>query len=148
MAKGSSVSHSEVRVQCCFTSTETVRTIRDVTSCRIRDQELCHTVELVGFERQGRYRLRSFTYSGYDLISASGGEVLSMHWTCALELPSSPCQSGVFTLFFQVKTENPSLLLCTLICRFTNPSPVMHVSVVCVCVCARARACVCVCVFV
>ena len=35
--------------------------------------------------------------------------------------------------------ENPSLLLCILICRFTNPSPV-------VCVRARARVCMCVCV--
>ena len=37
-------------------------------------------------------------------------------------------------------TENPSLLYI-LICRFTNPSPVMHV----LCVCVRARAHVCVC---
>ena len=42
--------------------------------------------------------------------------------------------------FKLVKTENPSLLLCILICRVTNPSPVMHVPVVCVWrvhVCAR-----------
>ena len=34
------------------------------------------------------------------------------------------------------------------VCRFTNPSPVMHVFVVCacVCVCAHMRVCVCVCV--
>ena len=53
---------------------------------------------------------------------------------------------------------NLSLLLCIMICRFTNPSPVMHVFVVvivvvvvvCVCVpaCVRACVCVCVCVFV
>ena len=50
------------------------------------------------------------------------------------------------TCISEVKTENPSLLLCILICRFTNPSPVIHVFVVCVCVRASwcARACVCV----
>ena len=48
--------------------------------------------------------------------------------------------------------KTSSLLLCVQICRFTKPSPVMHVFVVCVCVCvwvcARVRACVraCVCV--
>ena len=29
-----------------------------------------------------------------------GGEILSIHWTSALELPSSLCQAFVFTLFF------------------------------------------------
>ena len=51
-------------------------------------------------------------------------------------LPSL-CQAFVLTLFFEVKTENPSLLLCILICRSTNRSPVMHVFVVCVRACVR-----------
>ena len=69
-----------------------------------------------------------------------GGEILSIHRTCDLELSSSLCQAFVSTLFLQVKTEHSSLLFCILISRFptfhsTNPSPVMHVSGVCVCVC-------------
>ena len=51
------------------------------------------------------------------------------------------------------QTQNPPFTFCMLICRFhpfhcTNPSPVMHVFVVCVCVCVCACACVCVCVCV
>ena len=59
----------------------------------------------------------------------------------------------VFTLFLQVKAENPPLLFCILICRFlsshsTKPSLAMHVFVVCVCVCVCVcvRACVSECV--
>ena len=81
-----------------------------------------------------------------------GGEILSIHRTCDLELSSAICQTFFFTFFFYVKTENPPLLFRTLICRFlsshsTNPSPVMHV---CLCVCVRAcvRECVRVCVCV
>ena len=77
------------------------------------------------------------------------GEILPIHWTCALEIPSSLRLAFVFTLFFKIKTENPSLLLCILICRFTNQSPVKHVFVVCVCggggEGGGAFACVCVC---
>ena len=61
----------------------------------------------------------------------------------------------VTCLFFFVDLitpENLSLLLCILICHFTNPSLVMHGFVVCVmcgvcvCVCSMCVACVCVCV--
>ena len=56
----------------------------------------------------------------------------------------------VFTLCFKVKTKNPTLHFCVLICRLlpflsTSPSPVMFVFVVCTCVRACVRACVCVC---
>ena len=70
------------------------------------------------------------------------GEILSIHWTCALELPPTVRHSSSLS---EVKPENPSLPLCILMCHFTSPSPVIHVIVVCVClsVCARASVCVC-----
>ena len=66
--------------------------------------------------RMGRRTLgeRSFQYTGPVLWNS---------------LPLSGRHSSSLS---SVKTENPSLLLCILICRFTNPSPVMHVFVVCV----------------
>ena len=48
------------------------------------------------------------------------------------------CLTPAFTRYF--------LLLCILIYRFTNPSPEIHVCVVCVCVCVCVRACVRACV--
>ena len=42
----------------------------------------------------------------------------------------------------EANDENPSLLLFILICRFTDPSPVMQVFVVCGCVGVGVRACV------
>ena len=72
-----------------------------------------------------------------------------MHRTCDLEPSSSLFEAFVITLFFLVKIENSPLLFCILLCRFlsshsTNPSPLMHVFVVCVCVCVCMCVCACV----
>ena len=86
-----------------------------------------------------------------------GGEILSTHQTCDLELSSSICQAFFFTFFFWVKTENPPLLFCILICHVffshffpllfsshsTNTSPVVHVFGVCVCMRACVHVCAC-----
>ena len=62
--------------------------------------------------RIGRKTLgeRSFQYIGSEIWNS---------------LPSL-CQAFVFTLFFSVKTENPSLLFCILICRFLFVVPTHH----------------------
>ena len=58
----------------------------------------------------------------------------------ALELASSLCRASVFTLLGQ-NCQNPSLLLCILIC--TNPSSVMHVFGVRVCDEMSVSICLC-----
>ena len=68
---------------------------------------------------------------------------------CHLELSSLFCQACLFTLIFQVKTENPpfvfSILICLSFFSFSlNPSLVMHVFVGCVCVyvCVHVSVCI------
>ena len=71
-----------------------------------------------------------------------GGEILSVHRTCHLELSSSLCRAFLFVHF------------CILICRFCLSfrlhlpitSNACIYSSVCVCVCVRERGRVCVCV--
>ena len=95
----------------------------------------------------------------------SWGEILSVYWTCRLEISSFLCQARRFTLLFQVKTENPPPLLCPLICRFLSTVSTKLIAgmrmlavcvwlYMCVCLCAVwvvacnlcACACMCVCV--
>ena len=56
----------------------------------------------------------------------SGDEIFSIHRTCDLELSSSLCHHSSSLSFFKVKTENPSLLFCILICHFLLFVPTHH----------------------
>ena len=80
------------------------------------------------------------------------GEILSVYRICHLELTAFLSLACHVTLFFQVKTENQSLLFCQLIYRFlssvsTIPMTTMLVflRVACVCVGVGGGICVCVC---
>ena len=76
-----------------------------------------------------------------------GGEILSIHWTCALELPLSIKHSSSLSSF---KSKLQTHLFSSAYCHFTNPSPVMHVFgvwvwvwvCVCVCVCVWWNECI------
>ena len=82
------------------------------------------------------YNHMSQTQMWYNL----GGQVLSIHWSCHLELPSSLCHAFSSLSYWVrplLRTDFLSLPFSTI------PSPVMPALVVCVCVCG---VCVCVCV--
>ena len=72
------------------------------------------------------------------------GEIIPIHWTCDLELPSSRCQclSSLSSFKSELKTHlfSCAVLICGFLSsRSANPTPVMHVFVVCVCVCVCER---------
>ena len=75
-----------------------------------------------------------------------GGKILSVYWTCHLELSSFLCQACHIFLLFQVKIGNPPLLFCLLIYHFLSsvsikPMTTMLVFLQCVCVCVHTCVC-------
>ena len=75
--------------------------------------------------------LFSFSFSSFSLRYSdfqcpkgvqedSWGKILSVYRTCHLELAFFLCQACHITLLFQVKTEDPPLLVCLLISRFLS----------------------------
>ena len=70
-----------------------------------------------------------------------GGEIISIHVTCDLEL----CHTFIFTLclIFEVKTENPPILFIILICHFLSSRSTNSTNNACVCsVCRYVEICV------
>ena len=76
------------------------------------------------------FSLFSLRYSDFPCPKGvqedSWGEILSVYWTCHLELSSFLCQACHVTLLFQDKTETPPLLFCLLIYHFFSCSHQTH----------------------